>query len=190
MTKNSDITASTPAMVQKVSSNLKRWGFWGFWVQLVLGIISTVLLLLSITFLGNGNQVNPAIQFGILCSFSSIVVLTIALFGFYFRYQKMGDKIANVNPDLRPKKSVTLRLIKIALILNIIGVVIAISGAQAVIGVSLQKALRLSPQLIGGNSGDFVNALDLLIILTNTNSVTSHFAGIIASLLLLDRISN
>ena len=189
MSRNSEITPSAPPIVKKVSSNLQRWGFWGFWLQLVLGIISTVILLFSTPTLLENEQNNLGNQFGILCAFVSIIILVVAIFGFSFRYGKIGRRIENSDIQQRPKKSDTLQLIKIGLTLNLIGILVAISGAQALVGLALGKSLTLSPQLIGPDTQRFVNSLDLLIIQANTNTITAHFAGIVTSLVLLNKIS-
>ncbi len=62
MTRKSELASPLPPVVQKVSNNLQRWGFWSFWLQLVLGIISTVTLLFS----------TPALFNPIQCSYSSV----------------------------------------------------------------------------------------------------------------------
>lgn len=107
-----------------------------------------------------------------------------------FRYGKIGRKIENRDPALRPKKSETIRLIRIGLIFNLVGMVFAIIGAETLVGLALAKLLTLAPQLISPNPQQFVNSLDLLIIQANTNTITAHFTGIVTSLILLDRISN
>lgn len=190
MSRNSEIAPSSVPIIKKVSSNLQRWGFWGFWSQLILGIISTVTLLFSTPVLLENKENTFGNQFGIFCAFVSIVMLIVAIFGFSFRYGKIGKKINSANFEERPKKTDTIRLIKIGLILNLVGILIAILGAEALVGLALGKSLTLSPQLIGPDSQNFVNSLDLLIIQANTNTITAHFAGIVTSLILLNKISN
>ncbi|AFZ48748.1 hypothetical protein Cyast_2806 [Cyanobacterium stanieri PCC 7202] len=199
MTRNSQLSQPLPPVVQKVSSNLRRWGFWGFWTQLVLGVISTVTLLFSTPALFQGNralqggqQSSRALQsqqFGIFCAFVAIVFLSAALVIAY-RYGKIGKRVENRDPAMRPKKSDTLNLIRVGLILNLIGMLLAIFGAQTLVGLALAKLLNLAPQLITSDPQQFVNSLDMLIIQANTNTIAAHFAGIATSLVLLNRISN
>lgn len=122
-------------------------------------------------------------------AFISVLLLTAAIV-LAFRYGKIGRKIENRDPALRPKKSETIRLIRIGLIFNLVGMVFAIIGAETLVGLALAKLLTLAPQLISPNPQQFVNSLDLLIIQANTNTITAHFTGIVTSLILLDRISN
>lgn len=189
MSRESELAPSLPPAVQKVSTNLQRWGFWSFWLQLILGIISTVTLLFSIPALSESKQNLQTVQFGIISAFISIVLLIIALVLCY-RYGKIGKKIQNRDPAMRPKKSETIRLIQFGLVFNLVGMLFALIGAETLVGLALAKSLTLSPQVIGSNSQQFVNALDLLIIQANTNTIGAHFAGIVTSLILITRINN
>ena len=188
MSKNSEITHPLPPAVKKVSSNLQRWGFWSFWLQLILGIIAAVILLFSTPVLFERRESLMQNQFGILCAFLGIVLLAIAAF-ISFRYGRIGKKILARDPAQRPKKSDTLQLIRIGLILNLVGMLFAIAGAQALVGLSLSKSLEVAPGSIGSPSVQrFVTSFDILIIQANTNTIAAHFAGIVTSLLLLNRI--
>ncbi len=190
MIRNSELSPSLPPAVQKVSSNLQRWGFWGFWSQLVLGVISTVTLLFSTPALfDTQNDKASGVQFGIFCAFVGIILLIAALVIAY-RYGKIGKRVENRDPAMRPKKSETLQLIKVGLVMNLVGMLFAILGAEALVGLTLAKLLTLAPQLIGPNTQQYVNSLDVLIIQANTNTIAAHFSGIVTSLILLNRISN
>jgi hypothetical protein len=189
MTKDSELAPSLPPAVHKVSKNLQLWGFWSFWLQLILGIISTVTLLFATPALFETEQKIQGVQFGIVSAFISIILLIISMI-ISFRYGKIGRRIENRDPAMRPKKSETMRLIRIALIFNLVGMVFAIIGAETLVGLALAKLLTLSPQLIGSNPQNYVNSLDLLIIQANTNTIGAHFAGIVTSLILLNRITN
>lgn len=190
MIRKSELAEPLPPVVQKVSNNLQRWGFWSFWLQLVLGIISTVTLLFSTPALfEKTEQKLQSTQFGIFCAFIAIILLVSALV-ISFRYGKIGRRIQNADPAMRPKKSETIQLIRIGLILNLVGMLFSILGAETLVGLALAKLLTLSPQLIGSNPQQYVNSLDLLIIQANTNTITAHFAGIVTALILLNRISS
>ena len=191
MIRNSEMTHSLPPAVKKISFNLQRWGFWSFWLQLVLGIIAAVTLLFSTPVLFDTERADPANQgnqFGIFCAFLGIMLLTGAIV-ISFRYGRIGRRIIDRDPARRPKKSDTLQLVRIGLILNLVGMLFALLGAEALVGLTLAKALRVSPQLIGARPQDYVNSFDMLIIQANTNTIAAHFAGIVTSLVLLNRIA-
>lgn len=189
MTRDSRLTQSLPAPIQKVSKNLQRWGFWSFWLQLILGIISTVTLLFATPALFEAKENLQGVQFGIVSAFISIILLVTSIV-ISFRYGKIGKKIENRDPALRPKKSETLKLIRIGLIFNLVGMLFAVIGAETLVGLALAKLLTLSPQLIGSNPQQYVNSLDLLIIQANTNTIGAHFAGIITDLILVSRLND
>lgn len=189
MTRDSRLTQTLSPSIQKVSNNLKRIGFWSFWLQLILGIISTVTLLFATPALFEAKESLQGIQFGIFSAFVSIVLLITSIV-ISFRYKKIGQKIENKDPALRPKKSETIRLIRYGLIFNLVGMLFAILGAETLVGLALAKLLTLSPQLIGSNPQQYVNSLDLLIIQANTNTIAAHFAGIVTDLILVNRINN
>jgi len=128
-----------------------------------------------------GDRSLQAEQFGVFSAFVALVLLTAALVIAY-RYGKIGKRVENKDPAMRPKKSDTLNLIRVGLVLNLVGMMFAIVGAQALVGISLAKLLTLAPQLIGPNPEQFVNSLDMLIIQANTNTIGAHFAGIATSL--------
>ena len=188
MSRKSELAQSLPPVVEKVSNNLQRWGFWSFWLQLVLGVISTVTLLFSTPALFETEEALQSIQFGVFCAFVAIILLVGCLV-ISFRYGKIGQRIQNPDPAMRPKKSETMQLIKIGLMMNLVGMLFSILGAETLVGLALAKLLTLSPQLIGSNPQQYVNSLDLLIIQANTNTIGAHFAGIVTSLILLNRLN-
>ena len=188
MTRDSRLTTSLPAPIQKVSKTLQRWGFWSFWLQLVLGIISTVILLFSTPALFESKGNLQGIQFGIFSAFISIFLL-IASIVISFRYGKIGKKIQNRDPAMRPKKSETLKLIRFGLIFNLVGMLFAIFGAEALVGLTLGKIINLPQQSVTADPSQYVNASDLLIIQANTNTIAAHFAGVVTHLILISRLN-
>ena len=189
MTRDSRLTQTLPPTIQKVSKNLQRWGFWSFWLQLVLGVISTVILLFSTPALFESKENIQGIQFGIFSAFVSIFLL-IASLVISFRYKKIGKKLKNRDPAMRPKKSETIKLIRFGLIFNLVGMLFAIFGAEALVGLTLGKIINLPQQSVTADPSQYVNSSDLLIIQANTNTIAAHFAGVVTDLILVNRISS
>lgn len=193
MHENYEITpsrsGSVPPAVQRVASTMKRAGNIGFWLQIVLGVVSTVTLLFASTsLLGNQSRTQGS-EFGVFCAFCGVILLIIGIF-FCFRYRRIARLLQSPDPALRPKKTDTYRVIKLGLIINLVGMLLAILGAAALVGLVLAKSLTIPQGAIGYNDPKrFVNSIDLLIIQANTNTITAHFAGIVTSLWLLDRIA-
>ena len=188
MAKNSDLTPSPslPPAVQRVSSNLKWSGLVGFWVQLVLGVISGVILLLASS--GEQERSSQGTGFGLLCAAAGILALVGGIY-FAFRYTIIARLLQSSDPAQRPKRSDTLQVIRFGLMVNLLGMLLTIIGAQAIVGIVLAKSLSRPQLAIGSDPKEFVNSLDLLIVQANTNTILAHFTGIVSSLWLLNRIT-
>lgn len=188
MTRNSEISRFIPSSVEKVVTSLQRAGIIGFWLQIVLGVIAAVTLLFSIPSLLGNQQKTPGNGFGIFCALLGLILLTASII-FFYRYGKISRKIANPDPTLRPKKSDTIRIIRIGLMINLAGMFLVTVGAQALVGLVLAKSLNRPQLAIGSDPQEFVNSIDLLIIQANTNTITAHLSGIISGLWLLNRVA-
>ena len=194
MNKDSEITPfsskspknSGSSTIRRISFAFKWAGLIGFWTQLVLGVISTVMLLLAIT---NRTERNSAgTGFSLFCAACGLICLIVGIY-FSFRYSKMAKSFETTNAT-RPKKSQTLQLIQIGLIVSLAGMFLTILGAEAIAGIVLSKILAFDPAKIFNNqtSSEFVNSLDLFIVQANTNIIAAHFAGLTSSLWLLSRL--
>jgi hypothetical protein len=188
MAENYDLARSLPNNVEKASSLLKRAGTFGFWLQIVLGVISAVTTLFGSTALFNNQDSSTNVGLGVLFAFFSLVFLAIAIF-FCYRYGRMAQQLKSADPNLRPKKTDTLQVIKIGLIINLAGMMLAILGAATLAGIVLFKSLTIPQGTLTNNPKQFVTSIDLVIIQANTNTIMAHFAGIVTSLWLLNRIT-
>ncbi len=187
MSKNSDLTPSSalPPAVRQVSTNLKWSGIIGFWVQLVLGVISSVILLLASS---GAEESSKGTGFGLFCAACGLVALAVGIY-FALRYSAIANKLKNPDPSLRPKRSDTIQIIRFGLIVNLTGMLLTILGAQAIVGIVLAKSLSVPQATVVADTGKLVKSIDLLIVQANTNTILAHFTGIVSSLWLLNRIT-
>ena len=188
MSNDFEITRALPTSIQRVSSTLKQSGTIGFWLQIVLGILAAVPFLFASAGLLTNQQRTQGSEFSIFCAFCGLIMLGMAIF-FSIRYTRMARQLQSSDPALRPKRTETLRLIRIGLIVNLVGMLMAILGAAAIAGIVLLKSLTIPQGTLAYNPKQFVNSIDLLIIQANTNGIMAHFAGIVITLWLLDRIT-
>lgn len=188
MTRDSEISRLLPNSVEKVVTSLKRGSLVGFWLQLVLGVIAAVTLLFASPILFSDQERTEGNSFGLFCAMVGLIILGVNIF-FSFRYGKIAKKIQLPDPTLRPKKSETVKMIRVGLILNLVGMLLAIVGAQALVGIVLAKTLSRPQLAFSTTPTELVNALDLLIIQANTNTITAHFSGLVTSLWLLNRVA-
>jgi len=188
MTEDSRMITSLPPTVQRVSSTLKTAGTIGFWTQIVLGVISGVTFLFASTSLLGNRERTQGIEFGIFSAFVGLILLGGAIY-FSIRYGRIAKELLNPNSAARPKKAEILKLIRIGLMIHLGGMLMAILGAAALAGIVLLKSLTIPQGTLAYNPKQFVNSIDLLTIQANTNAIMAHFAGIVTSLWLLDRIT-
>lgn len=186
MNNKPEISSPRSLIIKRASLNLKWAGTIGFWVQLVLGVISGVILLLA----GSGaeERASQGTGLGLFSAACGLVALAIGIY-FSFRYTIIAKLLQNPNPAEQPNKLDTLRIIRTGLIVNLVGMLLTIVGAQAIVGIVLAKSLARPQLAIGSDPKEFVNSLDLLLVQANTNTILAHFAGIVSSLLLLNRIT-
>ena len=90
---------------------------------------------------------------------------------------------------LRPKKSYTLQTIKFGLLANLLGMMAAIVGAEAFVGLVIGKALTIPQGAVFSNTSQLIQPKDLFIILANTHTIASHFTGIVVALWLLNQLN-
>jgi hypothetical protein len=187
-------TSSLPPALQRVAFTLRTVGNISFWLQTVLGVISALVLLFATFSSGVGrpaNQVsNQGTGFGIFFAICGLVTLGVGAY-FAFRYLLISRKLLASNAAGRPSKADTLQIIRLGLIVNMVGMLLTILGAQAIVGSILAKSLS-QPQGAFGTAIDpsrFVQSVDLFVVQANTNTIAAHFVGIAASLWLFNRVN-
>ena len=185
---NLEIDGNTPQTVRKIAAQLRRVGWAGFWLQLTLAVVSTLIFLFAIPFASTGAR-NPGTGGSLLFAVGGLLAVYISTY-WSFRYISIGRKLKN--PDLRPKKADTVKLIQWGLLCSILGLGSSVMGAESIAGTLLGKSLSLA-QPFAVYSPDalskIIQPLDIFIVLANTHTITAHFIGIIGSLWLLSKLS-
>jgi len=183
---------SPPAALQQIAVAFRLVGWASFWVQLVLGVVSTLVLIFASLGrdIATQGQTNAGTGIGIVFAVSGIV--TLAIGGYIaFRYTRIGKRLQSTNPSNRPRKADTIQILRLGLIINLVGTLLTILGAQAIAGILLLRSLSL-PQGFGAaiyNPQQVIRPVDIFVVQANTNTVAAHFAGLIATLFLLNRVT-
>jgi hypothetical protein len=188
-------TSSLPPALQRVAFTLRTVGNISFWLQIVLGTISGLILLFS-TFSSSFNRQatqggNQGTGFGIFFAICGLVTLGVGSY-FAFRYIRISRQLMASSASERPSKADTLQIIRLGLIVNLVGMLLTIVGAQAIVGSILAKSLSQPQGALGLGTLDlnrFVQPLDLFVVQANTNIIAAHFVGIAASLWLFNRVN-
>ncbi len=183
-----EANGNTPQTVRKIAAQLKRVGWVGFWLQLVLAVVSTLIFLFAIPFASTGAS-NPGTGGSLLFAVGGLLVLYASTY-WSFRYVIISRKLKN--PEIRPKKADTIKIIQWGLMSNVLGMGASVMGAESIAGTLLGKSLSLA-QPFAVYSPDalskIIQPLDIFIVLANTHTITAHFIGIVGSLWLLSKIT-
>lgn len=188
-------SSSLPPALQRVAMSLRTFGGISFWLQLILGVVSLFVLVFA-TISGsvgrNTSQANQGTGFGVFFAICGLVTLGVGAY-FAFRYTRISKDLLESNAAGRPSKADTLQIIRLGLIVNLVGMLLTIVGAQAIIGSILAKSFAQPQGAVGvGGIVDlnrFVQPLDLFVVQANTNTIAAHFVGITASLWLFNRVN-
>jgi hypothetical protein len=188
MSQNSETPSSN---LRVIAQNFRLAGWISFWIQLVLGVISGIIVLLFAIFSqrsGSPNN-NPGTGLGVFLAICGLVVLGAGIYLAY-RYTRIGKQLDSSNPTNRPRKLETLQVLRLGLWVNLAGILVTLLGAQAIVGTLVARSI--SPQAVTTQLFDptrIISGLDMLVVQANTNTVSAHFSGLVASLFLLNRIT-
>lgn len=188
MNNKPEVSSSLPLAVQRASSSLKVGGNFGLWIQLILGVVSAITLLVASPNLVGSQDTTQATGVGVFFAIGGIVALGVSIY-FCFRYTRISRRLLVTDSNSRPSRAVILKQLRIGLIVNLVGLLLTILGAQAIVGIVLIKSLTQPQLVIGAKPQEFVNSIDLLIIQANVNIIAAHFAGILSSLWLAERLN-
>ncbi|MEL7035541.1 MAG: DUF3611 family protein [Cyanobacteria bacterium J06592_8] len=191
MSNQSD-SSSLPTSVRRVAFSLRRAGWISFWVQLVLGVVSSIILLFAFAILlasQNPNQSNNSQGGGLFLALTGLLVLGFSIYRAFY-HTRLSQQLRGPAPG-RPSRGDTMKQMRISLISNMAGMLLTLMGAEAISGVLLAKAIS-QPQRgffdASVNLQDFIQPLDIFIVLANTHTTVAHFVGIVCSIWLMEQI--
>ncbi|WP_088240211.1 DUF3611 family protein [Calothrix rhizosoleniae] len=188
MTDRPNTQSSSPRWA--IAKLFRLVGWISFWTQLVLGVVAAGIFLVFRIQRSGSQASNPGTGFGIFFAALGLLTLGAGIF-LAFRYTRIGKQLISSNPQNRPSKMQTIQILRLGLIVNLVGMLLTLFGAQAISGSLLLKALSV-PQGAVGFSPDqlskLVQPIDVLVVQANINTVTAHFAGVVGSLWLFNRI--
>ena len=185
---NLEINDNTPQTVRKIAVQLRRVGWAGFWLQLVLAVVSTVIFIFAVPFASTGAS-NPGTGGSLIFATVGLLVLYVSTY-WSFRYVLTSRQLKN--PDLRPKRADTIKLVQWGLLSSVIGMGASVIAAESIAGTLLGKSLS-SAVSFGMFSPDalskIIQPLDIFVVLANTHMITAHFIGMVSSLWLLTKLN-
>jgi hypothetical protein len=184
--------AETPSSnLRAIAQNFRLTGWISFWIQLVLGVVSGVILLLfAISSQRPGSPGNnPGTGFGTFLAICGLIGLGAGIY-LAFRYTRIGNQLQSSNPSNRPRKNETVQVLRLGLWINLAGILVTLFGAQAIVGTLAARAITQTQFFFAAqNNQPFISGLDMFVVQANINTISAHFAGLLASLWLINRIS-
>lgn len=189
---NKPDSESPSSPLQQIALTFRLIGWSSFWIQLVLGVVSTLVLLFASLSrdVGPANQSSPGTGVGIVFAVSGVITLGLGIY-LAFRYTRIAKRLQSANANNRPRKADTIQILRLGLIVNLVGSLLTIMGAQAITGTLLLKSLS-QPQGLGAaiyNPSQIIRPVDIFVVQANTNTVAAHFTGILCTLWLLNRVN-
>lgn len=189
---NNSGSQSPSSSLQEIAQTFRLAGWISFWAQLVLGVVATVILGFASFSRGvavENQRVGTGV--GIFFAGAGVITLTVSIF-WAFRYTKIAKQLQSSNSNNRPRKADTIQLLRLGLIISLVGLLISLVGAQAIVGTLLAKSLTLPQAGVGVYQIDpsrIIRPLDIFVVQANTNTTAAHLAGLIASIWLLNRVN-
>ncbi len=185
---NKTASNSLPPAVQRVASSFRVAGWVSFWAQIILAAISGAVLAFAGLNRGGttqpGTPPNPGVGGGIFFAVCGLVALFIGAY-FAFSYTRLSRRLKTPDAQSRPKPGDLIRMLRLGLLVNLLGTLLTLLGAQAIVGSLLVKSLSQVGGIFSGNLSKFVTPLDVFLVQANINTLMAHFIGIIATLWLI-----
>ena len=198
---NRSYSDSLPPAVKRVAGAFRIAGWVSFWIQIVLAVISGIVLAFAGSGLGrattttvapNGVPVrgvsSPETGIGLLLAVLGLLVLFAGAF-WAFRYTRFSRRLKILDAQTRPRPGSLVQALRIGLIINLVGMLFSIFGAQAIVGSLVGKSAAQGFAVFSGGSLNFITPLDIFLVQANTNTIMAHFAGLVATLWLLQSMN-
>ncbi|PSB03705.1 DUF3611 family protein [Merismopedia glauca] len=184
-----------PAALRQIAATMRLTGWVTFWIQLVLAVVSSLIFVFALVLSGaagqgNAQVNNPGTGGGAFFAVCGLIALYFSVYQ-SFRYTRLARQLKEPDPNLRPKKADTIKLLRFGLIVSFVGMSLAVLGAEAITGTLLGKSLAQPQSLYNPafNLRELIQPLDIFVVLANTHTIAAHFVGIGGGLWLLNRLN-
>jgi hypothetical protein len=181
---------SAPPSLQPIAKAFRFTGWVSLWAQLILTVVSSGILLFAsqVGRSTNGGNVSPGTGFGAFLTTCSIFILFFTIY-WSLRYVFIGRRLQG-GPGARPKKAEAVQTLRVGLIASLVGMLLALIGAEATVGLLVQKAFS---QGLGGfvniDPSKFIQPIDIFVVQASINVILAQFSGIASTLWLLQRLN-
>jgi hypothetical protein len=190
---------AVPPAVRRVAIAFRRIGVVSFWAQVVLGVVSTIVLLFSGLFLTNQpsvttlpnatrvatSQANPGTGFGLFLTGCGLVVIYLSIYWAY-SYIRLAKKLQAPDTQQRPKRTDVFRQLRIGIFMSLVGMLLTLLGGFAIVGTLVGKSFQVSAvSVLGGLPDQLIKGSDIFAVQGVFLVLLAHFIAILTSLWLL-----
>jgi len=167
---------------ERIAKILRYAGWGAFWVQLGLAATATLCVVFAISGRNvSQEETTPGMGIGIFWAVCSVLALFVAIY-FAFRWTRFARRLRNPNPSLHPARADVLRLLRWGIILGFVGMLFAILGEGATLGILLAKSISQPQGVAVYNPERIIRSLDVFVAMANINGIAAHFIGATTSL--------
>lgn len=182
---------SLPPAVRRIANNFRLVGWVSFWAQSILGIIATLLFVVSLLGLQaveRGSSANAVSSVAVFLAMSGVVAVYVAVF-WAFQYTRFAGKLKSSNPDIRPKPKNAAQMIVTGLSISVLGMLLGLLGAGSSVGRLFIKVISQPQTGALLDPEQAVEAVDVFLIQATIVTLLCHYLGIVGSLW-LSRVIN
>lgn len=182
---------TSDSVVVAASKTLRTASWFSWWSQVILTTVSTVTLLFarSVLSVTSPSQLSSGGSGGFFLAGSGIVLSSMSVF-WTWGGARLSRRLTRRKDTSRIEAANLLRrTIKVGATVNLLGMLVTLVGAEAIIGLLAAKVLTsqgvVTPSSMAAAS-QLLQPLDILVVQANTNTLLSHFMSL-TSLLYLTR---
>lgn len=180
-------------IISETAVRLKRLNWFSWWSQVILTVVSSITLLFarSVLQVGKSNR-SDLVTGGFFLAGSGIATSFLSII-WTWGGTRLSRRLLRKSEEYSRIKvaSIIRRTVKVGVMLNLFGMLFTLIGAEQIVGLLSAKILSTqganpfsnSAQILGGQVTPF-NALDILIVQANTNTLVSHFVSLLCTLLM------
>ena len=174
------MSSDVDELIVEASNTLHRISWLSWWSQVILTVVSSVTLIFARNVLTAGKS--PGAE-GLLLAGSGLVVSFLSIF-WTWGGARLGKRILKRDTGRLAAASMIRRAISVGVSLNLLGMALALIGAEQIVGGLAVKVLS-QQGVFGGIDRAVVQTLqplDIFVVQGNTNTLLSHFCSLVALL--------
>jgi hypothetical protein len=174
------------AAFRRIASAFQVLGWIGFWAQMAMAFVSGIALLFAA--FGLSPNTSSGTSVGIFWAICGVILLVIAIV-FDFQYVRIAKGLLREpGAILHPKRTETVRLLRIGTFIGFAGMLVALVGSGASVIVLVAKTVSQPPGVAIVDPNKIVRALDVFVVLANLTLIAAHLIGTVIPFWLLDRV--